>query len=100
MMAFGVNENDSRTREVIRSSGTVSVPNASIITDTGSATPIAYANCTSALRANPAATTFFAMYRSMLTGDRSPFGGTSPRHPPPALHGAPAVRRDNDLASS
>ena len=37
-----------------------SVPKVSTITDTGWATPIAYATCTSHLSARPAATTFFA----------------------------------------
>ena len=36
------------------------MPNVSTITDTGCATPIAYATCTSHLSASPAATTFFA----------------------------------------
>ena len=37
---------------------------AAAITDTGFATPIAYASCTSHLSARPAATTFFATQRA------------------------------------
>ena len=45
------------------SRGTVSVSNVSTVTDTGRATPIAYATCTSTRAASPAATTFLATQR-------------------------------------
>ena len=46
-------------------SGAISeVPNVSTITETGRATPIAYATCTSQRLAMPAATTFFATLRT------------------------------------
>jgi len=45
------------------SSGTTPVRNVSIITDTGCATPMAYATCASHREASFAATTFFATQR-------------------------------------
>jgi hypothetical protein len=48
----------------MRSSGIVSVPKVSTITETGRATPIAYATWTSQRPASPAATTFFATQRA------------------------------------
>ena len=50
----------SFTSCAISERATRSVPNVSTITDTGCATPMAYATCTSHLSASPAATTFFA----------------------------------------
>jgi hypothetical protein len=41
------------------------VPKVSTMTDTGSATPMAYASCSSHFAASPAATMFFATYRAM-----------------------------------
>ena len=45
-------------------SGTVEVPKVSTRTETGSATPMAYATCTSQRRARPAATMFLATQRA------------------------------------
>ena len=45
---------------VMISSSTLSVPNVSIMIETGFATPMAYASWTSKRSARPAATTFFA----------------------------------------
>ena len=48
-----------------RDQGISAVLSVLTVTDTGCATPIAYASCTSAFVASPAATIFFAMYRAM-----------------------------------
>jgi len=61
MMPRGVSLKCARTSAVICCSGIRPVPSVCTITDTGSATPMAYASCTSARSAMPAATTFFAM---------------------------------------
>src|SRR5215813_10280635 len=53
---------------------TLPVPNVSTSTLTGSATPIAYASCTSQRSANPAATMFFATWRAMYAAERSTLG--------------------------
>ena len=64
MIPLGVRSKTSRTAFMISDSGTTDVPKVSTITDTGSATPIAYAICTSQRRASPAATMFFATQRA------------------------------------
>ena len=61
MMPFGVSLKFARTRSEIFCSSTFAVPKVSIRTLTGSATPMAYANCTSQRSAKPAATMFLAM---------------------------------------
>jgi hypothetical protein len=52
------------TASAISWSGASPVPNVSTLTDTGSATPIAYASWISQRRASPAATTFLAAHRA------------------------------------
>src|SRR6266550_4055705 len=59
-MPSGVRSNTSRTASSMASSGTTPVRNVSIITDTGCATPMAYATCASHREASCAATTIFA----------------------------------------
>ena len=59
-MPRGVRSKCFQTSAVSLSSLTLPVPKLSTITLTGSATPIAYATCTSQRSANPAATTFLA----------------------------------------
>ena len=53
------------TRVSISSSEILFVPKVLTISETGFATPIAYATCTSHLSDNPAATIFFATYLHM-----------------------------------
>src|SRR5207247_9562474 len=77
---------------VIRSVDTFSVFFVSIKMDTGSVTPIAYANWISHLSARPAATMFFAMYRAMYDAERSTLLGSLPENaPPPWLPTPPYV---------
>ena len=54
----------AETAAMIFDSGITDVPKLSTITETGWATPIAYASCTSQRRASPAATMFFATQRA------------------------------------
>ena len=61
MIAAGLRSKCSRTSRAICSSAMAPVPNVSTATETGSATPMAYATCTSQVRASSAATMFFAM---------------------------------------
>ena len=60
MMPAGRRSKFLRTTFTSTSSETFPVPNVSIEIDTGCATPIAYASCTSHLSARSAATMFFA----------------------------------------
>ena len=60
MMPLGVSEKCSRMSATMRLSGSLPVPNVSTCTDTGSATPMAYASWISARSASPAATMFLA----------------------------------------
>jgi len=55
---------DRRDRPHDLASGTLAVPNVSTATDTGCATPIAYAICTSQRWREPRATMFFATQRA------------------------------------
>ena len=61
MIARGFSGKCSFTSSSIRCSGILFVPFVSTSTDTGAATPIAYATWTSHSFASPAATMFFAM---------------------------------------
>ena len=61
MSAPGRQSKLARTISARRSSEIFPVPKVCTSSDTGSATPIAYATCTSQRRARPAATTFLAM---------------------------------------
>ena len=65
MIPCGVSGKTSRIASTRRPSSTVAVPIVSAMIETGSATPIAYAICSSTLDASPAATTFFATWRAM-----------------------------------
>src|SRR5438132_1512432 len=60
MIPFGVSLNVARTSSVILVSSITPVPNVFTSTETGSATPIAYASCTSQRVASPAAVTAHA----------------------------------------
>ncbi len=72
------------------SRGSISeVPNVSTITDTGRATPIAYATCTSHRLAMPAATTFLATWRTAYAAERSTFVGSLPLNAPPPWRAMP-----------
>ena len=51
--------------------------------ETGSGTPMAYATCTCARSANPAATTFLATWRAMYAPERSTLVGSLPEKAPP-----------------
>jgi hypothetical protein len=64
MIPFGVKSKTWATAFMIAVSGTVLVPKVSTATETGFATPIAYATCTSHRRASLAATMFFATQRA------------------------------------
>src|SRR6266542_6613171 len=68
---------------------TRSVSNARTATDTGCATPIAYATFTSQRSASPAATTFFATYRAAYAAERSTLVGSFPEKAPPPCRAAP-----------
>lgn len=60
MSAFGRMSNFSATYFASLASSSLPVPKVSTYTPTGRATPMAYAICTSARRASPEATMFFA----------------------------------------
>ena len=62
IIAAGLKSKFLETSSEISSSEIFPVPNVSTIIDTGSATPIAYANSISHFSAKPAATIFFATY--------------------------------------
>ncbi len=72
-----------------RSSFIFPVPNVFTFMLTGSATPIAYASCTSHFSASPAATIFFAMYRAAYAALRSTFVGSFPENAPPPCRPIP-----------
>ena len=92
MIPRGVRGKTSRIAATSFSSSTVAVPIVSAITETGSATPIAYAICSSTFDASPAATTFFATCRAMYEAERSTFVGSLPeKAPPPWLPTPPYV---------
>ena len=65
------------------------MPNVSTITDTGRATPIAYATCTSQRFAMPAATMFFATWRTAYAAERSTLVGSLPLNAPPPWRAIP-----------
>ena len=71
------------------SSSIFPVPNVFMLMLTGSATPIAYANCTSHFSAKPAATMFFAMYLAAYAALRSTFVGSFPENAPPPCRPVP-----------
>ena len=60
MIAAGRRSKCSATSASIRSTSIASVPKHSTVTETGCATPIAYATSSSQRSARPAATRFFA----------------------------------------
>ena len=83
---------DSQSPDIAMGVDTLPVPNVSTMTETGSATPIAYATCTMHRSARPAATTFFATWRAMYEAERSTFVGSFPeKAPPPCGHEPPYV---------
>ena len=72
------------------SRGSISdVPNVSTMIDTGCATPIAYATCTSQRLASPAATTFLATWRTAYAAERSTLVGSLPQNAPPPWRAMP-----------
>ena len=83
MIAAGRRSKSSCTRPGSLSGSISDVPNVSTITDTGCATPIAYATCTSQRVAMPAATTFFATWRTAYAAERSTLVGSLPLNAPP-----------------
>ena len=73
----------------IMSVGTFSVPKVSTSTETGLATPIAYATWISHFVASPAATAFFAAQRAPYAALRSTFDGSFPLNAPPPWRAYP-----------
>ena len=86
IIAAGLKSKLERTNSEISSSEILPVPNVSTKIETGSATPIAYANSISHLSANPDATMFLATYLEAYAAERSTFVGSFPENaPPPCL---------------
>ena len=65
MIAAGRKSNSSATASCSATGSTFSVPNVSIMRETGWAVPMAYATWSWARSARPDATMFFATYRPM-----------------------------------
>ncbi len=83
MIAAGRRSKTSRIACWILSTSTFSVPKVSTNTPTGCALPMAYATCTSARSASPAATTFLATHRMAYAAERSTLEGSLPENAPP-----------------
>ena len=82
------------------STGSISeVPNVSTITDTGRATPIAYATCTSQRSAMPAATMFLADVAHRVRGRAVDLRRVLARERPATVARHAAVGVDDDLAA-
>ena len=65
------------------------MPNVSTSTESGCATPIAYATWIWQRSARPAATTFFATQRAAYAAERSTLVGSLPEKAPPPCGAAP-----------
>src|SRR5918994_130481 len=89
MMPLGVRSNTSLTIFSNAESGSFPVPKVWTSTDTGRATPIAYASCTSQRRARLASTMFLATQRAAYAAERSTFDGSLPLNAPPPWRAMP-----------